>query len=317
VSLKKKFPELDITASDRDALALRFTEMNIKLNKLGKDGIRTAAGLLPGSLKSPVEGESKLYDLIISNIPAKAGNPVIRDFLQNCGMHLTEKGRAAVVIVEPLADFAGDCLKKSGAEILYKEADKQYTVFHFKPNRNVSPMTFASIYKRNESRISGFHGLPEFDSISYRTKVVLEMLESHSGSGRTLIWNPGIGYIPNACKSAGEILTAGPDMLQLKASDYNSTAGCLHFHLPVFSALEDVIEGELDYIIAAPDFVSRAAVGEEVLETSLGLLRMKGKILAAGKSSDIARIEKSSKGYTIRHSIKYRGFRSLLLEKID
>ncbi|HAK45883.1 MAG TPA: methyltransferase, partial [Spirochaeta sp.] len=73
VSLKKKFPELDITASDRDALALRFTEMNIKLNKLGKDGIRTAAGLLPGSLKSPVEGESKLYDLIISNIPAKAG----------------------------------------------------------------------------------------------------------------------------------------------------------------------------------------------------------------------------------------------------
>ena len=315
VCLKKRFPNLDVTASDRDALALYFTQKNIELNKIGKSAIRTAPGLLPGSLKAPVEGEPKSYDLIISNIPAKAGNPVIKDFLQNCGQHLSETGRAAVVIVASLADFAENSLLESRAEILYKEADKNYTVFHFCPPRNIIPGSFVSVYERTGNRISGFYGLPEFDSVSYRTKVVIEMLSRCSCSGKTLIWNPGIGHIASACKTASEIIIAGPDLLQLKATNYNTTSGWPSFHLPVFSRLTKAVDEKPDWIIAAPDFISGAGVETEVTATALNLLNKKGKLLIAGKSSDISRIEKSGKGYIIKESIKYRGFRALLLEK--
>ena len=315
VCLKKKYPEIDITASDRDALALRFTEKNAALNKLAHGSVKTVSGLLPGSMKSPLEGEINQYDLIISNIPAKAGNPVIRDFLQNCGMHLTETGFAAVVIVAPLADFARDCLIEAGAEIIYSESDKNYSVFHFTPRRDVETGSFVSVYERTDKRISGFFGLPEFDTVSYRTKVILEMLSSYSCSGRTLLWNPGIGHIAEKCETADHIITAGPDLLQLKATNYNIAAGQPYFHIGVFKNLPDVITEQQDCLIAAPDFITGAAIEEEVIETSRELLRDRGKLLVAGKSSDIARVEKSSRGFIIKHSIKYRGFRALLLEK--
>lgn len=315
VSLKKKFPKLDVTASDRNALALRFTSMNAELNGIDKNGFQTASGLLPGSLKRPVDCAPEKWDLIISNIPAKAGKPVIKDFLQNCGHHLADGGKVAVVIVQPLADFAENCLSESGAAITHKEADKQYSVYHFKPGKAAGVSTFASVYERTDDKITGFYGLPEFDSLSYRSQVTLEILNGYHCGGKTLLWNPGIGHIPAACSYADELITAGEDLLQLKASDFNAAAGYPHHHLPVFRDLSSVIKDELDYIVAVPDFITGAAVEEEVLSTSLNLLKSRGKLLASGKSSDIARIEKSRKGYILKHSVKYRGFRALLLEK--
>ncbi len=316
VSLKKRFPELDVTAADRDALALNFTAMNAHLNKLPHEGFGTTAGFLPGSLRTPLISGKQQFDLIVSNIPAKAGNPVIKDFLQNCGLHLSEKGKAAVVIVAPLADFAENCLVENGAEITFREADKQYTVFHFIPGRSGEYSSLIDIYRRSEGKTAGFYGLPEFDSVSYSTRNTLETLKNFNCRGETLIWNPGVGHIPCTCNTAEKIILAGSDLLQLKASAYNLASEAEQLHLPGFFALSDYTGFHPDYIIAAPNFISGAEVESEILQTSSGLLQKRGRLLISGKSSDISRVEKYKKGFIIKNSIKFRGFRSLLLEKL-
>lgn len=316
VSLKKRFPALHVTAADRDALALYFTEKNAKLNKLTSDNFEVTGGLLPGSLRNPLSSGGADFDLIVSNIPAKAGNPVIADFLQNCGLNLTDGGRAAVVIVEPLSDFAEQVLTESGAEITYTESNSQYTVFHFIPLKNAETRSFSDVYSRTDSGITGFFGLPEFDSISYCTKVTLEIIRSAGCRGSVLFWNPGTGHIPCSCSEAGEITLSGNDLLQLKAAGYNLARDHKVLHLPKFSALEDEAPEQITQIIAVPDFINGAAVEEEVIQISKKLLKPKGKLLVSGKSSDIARIEKNKKGFIVKKSVKYRGFRAVLLEKL-
>ncbi|MDC7127324.1 MAG: methyltransferase [Spirochaetales bacterium] len=315
ISLKKRFPTLSVTASDRDALALKFTQDNIKLNGFNSEDIKTASGLLPGSLQMPIEGLPARYDSIISNIPAKAGNPVIEDFIKNCGLHLNEEGKAAIVIVEPLADFAKECLNESGAQIIYTEADKNYSVFHFIPEKQTETKSFSEVYERTNDMVSGFYGLPEFDSISYATKITLEMISKFQNGRKTIIWNPGIGHIPLKCSNKKNLVLASSDLLQLKATNYNVGLENRSLHLSKFTELEKNELSEIDYIIASPDFITGAEVEKDIIETSKKLLRTGGKLIVTGKSSDISRVEKRKDNFIIKQSIKFRGFRSLFLEK--
>jgi len=328
VSLKKKFPKLDITASDRDALALKFTSKNAALNKLPKTGFNIVSGMLPGGMENPFfpetsEENTKKYDLIISNIPAKAGGPVIEDFFYGCGKHLTESGKAAVVIVATLAEAAENSLIKSGAEITHKEADNQYTVFHFIPakipGRNKN---FTDIYLRTRGRINGFYGLPDFDSISYQTNLTLKTLKQSDVQGQVVFWNPGTGHLPYALylpenKKPKNMIFAGNDLLQLKASEYNIDADDVRLiHLPVISSISmQLPEKSIDFFVANPVMITGAGVEEELMTTAASLLRKGGKLLVSGRSSDIARIEKHKKQFTELSSQKYRGFRVLLLQK--
>ncbi len=315
VSLKKRFPQLDVTASDRDALAIHFTKLNASLNKLSGEGFKTLPGLLPGSLPADLAAAEKKYDLITSNIPAKAGNPVIKDFLQNCGKHINNGGRAAVVIVAPLAGFAKECLDECGADITHIEEDKKYSVFHFKPGSQHKNSSLADIYIRSKGTVSGFYGLPEFDSISYSTRLTIETLNSFNAAGTALIWNPGIGHIMEGCPSVEEIILAGNDLLQLKASAYNNKKESAQYHIAKFPDLKEYVFKNIDLIIALPQFISGAGIENEIISTSNQLLISKGRLIISGKSSDMARIEKNRQNFIIRNSTKYRGFRTLLLEK--
>ena len=133
------------------------------------------------------------------------------------------------------------------------------------------------------------------------------MLKKFRPSGKTIIWNAGIGHIALECGNASEIILAGADLLQLKASEYNLATECQNLHLPVFSELEKHISDGVDYIVAMPLFISGAGTENEIIDTSLKLLTEKGKLLISGKSSDIARIEKIKKKFSIKNSIKIPG----------
>ncbi len=74
----------------------------------------------------------KRFDLIVSNLPAKAGKEVLSDFIQQAPFHLTDKGIAAVVIVKPLAAFAEETLKLNNLEVLETVNTANYSVFVFK-----------------------------------------------------------------------------------------------------------------------------------------------------------------------------------------
>jgi len=202
-------------------------------------------------------------------------------------------------------------------------ADNQYTVFHFIPakipGRNKN---FTDIYLRTRGRINGFYGLPDFDSISYQTNLTLKTLKQSDVQGQVVFWNPGTGHLPYALylpenKKPKNMIFAGNDLLQLKASEYNIDADDVRLiHLPVISSISmQLPEKSIDFFVANPVMITGAGVEEELMTTAASLLRKGGKLLVSGRSSDIARIEKHKKQFTELSSQKYRGFRVLLLQK--
>jgi 16S rRNA G1207 methylase RsmC len=85
VAIGARYPEANVLCRDRDALALAFTEANWRL-ATGSDPkadagpnlrFRTEGGLLGLGL------EDRNFDLVASNVPAKAGNPVLERFFMD------------------------------------------------------------------------------------------------------------------------------------------------------------------------------------------------------------------------------------------
>jgi hypothetical protein len=228
------------------------------------------------------------------------------------------------VIVSSLADFAAQCLTASGASVTLKEKSRDYSVFHFIPGKKEQPRqrSFHDIYKRSNNKITGFYGLPEFDTISYQTDLCRRIMIKTSFPAPVLFWNPGIGHLPLRLLSSdnkegpGPIL-AGDDLLQLRAAEYNTKIKHGFYHL---ETLKDLTENfpalSFNCIIANPVFVTGAEVEKELMNTAGKLLKKGGIMLAAGKSSDMARVENLKKGFEIVNTIKYRGCRAVLLRKL-
>jgi hypothetical protein len=112
-----------VRAQDRDELARVFTSRNALRNGLSPDRLAARAERL---LSGPQEGR---YDLILSNLPAKAGRPVLEDFFRRSSRMLAEHGRGAVVIVNTLAEAAWNWMKDAGAMVLRTETGAEHTVF--------------------------------------------------------------------------------------------------------------------------------------------------------------------------------------------
>ncbi|HOO87354.1 MAG TPA: methyltransferase, partial [Synergistales bacterium] len=88
LAMYSQYPDADILAVDRDALALAFTEMNCRENGFQ---ITTASSLGCAGVFD------RTFDLVMSNIPAKAGLPVIATMLTDFSRLAGPKGTAAVV----------------------------------------------------------------------------------------------------------------------------------------------------------------------------------------------------------------------------
>jgi SAM-dependent methyltransferase len=108
---------LCLRAQDRDELARIFTRGNALRNGLGFLQART----------EPLLAGDETWDLILSNLPAKAGEPVLDDFLSRSAGLLAPGGRAVIVVVNSLAGFVrtrlnkllgerGVCLVREGTE---------------------------------------------------------------------------------------------------------------------------------------------------------------------------------------------------------
>jgi hypothetical protein len=114
---------LRVRAQDRDDLARIFTQGNGARNGLG-------AAVLEARTEALLEGEAgETWDLILSNIPAKAGEPVLRDFIRRSAGLLAPGGRVLIVVVKTLADFFRSGIGDSGAALLREEAGPEHHVF--------------------------------------------------------------------------------------------------------------------------------------------------------------------------------------------
>ena len=93
LTLKSLHPESTVHLTDRDALAVEYARQNASLNNLEAD--------IYGSLGYD-DIKHYDFDLIVSNIPGKAGEQVIAYLLREARFYLKPGGVMAVVVVSPL-----------------------------------------------------------------------------------------------------------------------------------------------------------------------------------------------------------------------
>ncbi|MCL2374636.1 MAG: class I SAM-dependent methyltransferase [Treponema sp.] len=177
-----------VRAQDRDELARAFTEHNARRNGLSAENLRAyaeplLAGTPPGSASAGGDG----WDFILANIPAKAGKPVLKDFIRRSAALLNKDGLVFLVAVHTLAEFFRSCIAAAGAPLIAEETGSGHTVFAYRPTKPAADPTPVSIvfdetfpraypfYIRNQSRyemegisyrMDTVHGAPDFDSPS-------------------------------------------------------------------------------------------------------------------------------------------------------
>ena len=149
LALAKAFPEAELVLRDRDSLAVAFAERNRVANKLRgrtawtdpETGERRTPVAAPraelGLLADGLEGGP--YDYVLSNLPAKAGAPVLEAFFARAAGSaagpagrpgfLAPGGRLAVVIVNTLAEKAAAWIAAAGLALVSRERGSGHTVF--------------------------------------------------------------------------------------------------------------------------------------------------------------------------------------------
>lgn len=327
LALKKSCNNLkDVVMQDRDALAVEFSKENATLN--GLDNITYSTDL---ALK---DVDNKKFDLLLSNIPAKAGEKVLIDFLSRSGSFLTENGKCCVVIVATLAKFAESTLINAGCEILHKEYNKQYTVLHYRGFSELYKEDF-SVYIRNsdkfefdeyEYEMDTVYNLSDFDSLSFQTNLSMAMLSSYKLSGKALYINPGQGHVPvylsiRHGNDLGRITVAGRDVLQNEITQHNllknrKKIDTSSFNIPYIDSLQSLLDEEsLDFIGVDVEPVTGSNWFSMIKETALKILKPGGLLFITGKSSPMYQLLKDTKGFKSVEDKKYRGIRAVILEK--
>jgi hypothetical protein len=119
-----------VRSQDRDELARVFTEYNARQN-----------GVPPGQLSAHTEPllagpPGARWDLILSNIPAKAGEPVLADFVSRSAGLLNAGGRVLVVAVNPLADFFRARIRNASLPLYREETGRGHTVLLYGPGES-------------------------------------------------------------------------------------------------------------------------------------------------------------------------------------
>lgn len=318
LAVAKRHPGLELTAIDRNVFAVAITELNAREND-----VRCTA--MP---ELGLRAVTPDYDLIISNFPAKAGPPVIQDFLRRVGGYLRPTGRACIVFVTPLADLVDHVLQEDHIEVIYREATKNHFVVHLRgaaselrdPWEAYVRTSGTASYAGFQYEVATVYGLPEFDTLSFRSELLLDALRDAPTRGSLLFANPGQGHVACAVsRSAASpaVFIASDDVLQLAIADRNLAANGVtdvrvetFAHLGELSAHPGVSTAVLSYDpIASADWMAHAAPAIRRIAKS------SREVIFGSTSTTCARLEKALRGEEIRvvSSKKYRGQRVLVL----
>jgi hypothetical protein len=329
LSLKAHLPKSRVIMRDRDALACDYTGWNGELNKIQPDVIEQ---------KLFMDGlEENSLDLLVTNIPAKAGDEVIEDFFLRAPNYLTEQGIVALVIVSPLRDEAEGLMKKHDIELLYSEHTKMHSVYHFRrsDNRGCDEGLTPYIRHRADFDLEGkeyqadtVYNIPDFDMIGWKHRLAAKLLKPHAKSGTWCFWNPGQGHIPlwfhKKCRpGADRIILSGRDLLQCLITEHNLKQNefegdCQIKNLSTFQSLTEECEtNSLDLlVIDQNNSIPRNDWYNPLKELVLELLKNGGLLVLYGKSSDIHQFMKNgNRGFTPMADDRYKGNRCIILKK--
>ncbi len=311
---------------DRDALASAFARENAVLNRLSARCIfRTAPAFTSGYEK---------YDLVVSNIPAKAGARVIDKWISETGSLLAADGIAAFVIVKPLAVLMKNRITGCRYTVLDYFENTQYAVCIFSSENHTefSPSRYPlDLYIRNETEfafsdknysLKTVYNLPDFDQLGFDLKCAFSTLKNLNLEGRCVFINPGQGHLPvflySNSKLKGPAVLCGRDSLSIEISSLN---------LEKYQSAEKIKTPFVECLFSnnsmAADFIAvnyKDQLPSESAEMLAGSIAQTvpcgGFILVFGKTAWINSFYSRFHGVSIVLQNKNKGFRSVLLKKV-
>jgi len=295
------FSRIFVRAQDRDELARVFSVYNAQRNGLCAESYE--------AYTEPLLAGPGGQNIILSNIPAKAGLPVLEDFVRRSAATLKQNGLVFLVAVNTLADYFRKQIT-AGAFLFHEENGKEHTVFVFGKIAGIksdaasdySPVIFDEnfprnypFYIRNEaSGAGGICGEFEMEKISYRLNTV---------HGAPDFDSPG-GAVMAAAKLALKIdpseklnshLFAPFDVKKILIHD---DAGQGHFAL----WLANYLKREYRWVLSGRNILAlaaaRAALPEAAIVPAADIL-LDCERIAEGGAAGIAKAEGKPEGFSL------------------
>lgn len=328
---------------DRDALAVEYTRQNAVLNGLAGASVYGSLGY------SDVPGGD--FDLIVMNVPGKAGDRVIASLLAGASGYLAPGGLVAVVIVDALGDYAASVLGTvGGLEIVHDDERSGYRLIHYRfadsgaeRTRDVEPLL--ETYLRDEFELDPdgagapggagpglqvAHGLPDFEGPGLAAGLLMEALdrsgeaENSSGGKGVAVFNPGQGYVPvqvwDRLRPA-RLSLIGPDLLALRYSRWNLTEnGCPDEGISLCHQIGPGVgeQGPVALLAVLLRGNEDAAESSSLAAAFSLMVESGGRLLVAGKSTSVTRLAAALErqgGLRVVDRKKRRGFGFLAARK--
>lgn len=251
-------PPFFVRAQDRDELARLFTEYNAEKNSLKTDAPIPLTAHTEPLLAFPADHR---WDLILTNIPAKAGEPVLEDFVRRSIELLSPSGRVIMVAVNTLSCFFRSLINQNGV-LVREETGREHTVFVYQKRAAetgiAGPIIAGEHFIKNNSfylrssddyemegiryHIDAVHGAAEFDrpgaaavaAAKLVSRLGLEKVCPPMAEGQTtpgsaiLIHECGQGHFPAWLLRRGlradRLVLSGRNILALEAARHNTQA---------------------------------------------------------------------------------------------
>jgi 16S rRNA G1207 methylase RsmC len=327
----------ELLAIDRDALACRWSFWNARSNGLESPRIEVAV--------LPPYPEVETRTLAVSNLPAKAGQPVLDRLLASLATQAQAPGsRIAVVVVAPLSPWLDQACTRLGLEVTgqRKSANHRSVVLSLhrggKANRSLSqppeelvPRSFIRCSDLEfpgpdrEYLVETVYGLPEFDGLSFRTALAFDLLRSVQVSGTVLVRGVGQGHLPAAViqrsRTVSRLLLSDRDLLALRIGEHN-VRKLVGSELPVtchpYAFSTDHIQRtpSVHWLVVAEEPFGGSDWIRGIARISKELLVPGGKLLFVARSTTIGRFQKAAgKHFTAGPERRMHGERSQLFSR--
>ena len=320
------YPGAVASFRDRDALACAFTERNARRNKVTPAAVEHALFL------DGLGGRE--FDLVLCNVPAKAGPPVLDRFFLDLPRIVSPRGLGAVVVVNTIADAALASLRSAlpgDGAVRLAERGAGHSVYLFgrgdcpayeppaDPHAVYERTSVQRLFEPGRYRHAGYWGLPEFDTASYATDLAMELAElgiTGALARRAAVVNPGSGRLPAFLRSRtnAAVDLCGRDALALAASARNlacngsaqapAVDGCLRVAWP------DGLPGaSYDLLAEYLDVTPRVDSFDACWSDASRILKSGACYLAVATSADFDRFDrKKPKGFSKLRERKKKGW---------
>ncbi len=304
---------------DRDALAVDYARQNAVLN--GVDGADVY-----GSLGYDDVTDND-FDLITANIPGKAGEAVIASFLKDAVHCLRPGGLVAVVVVSPLGQFVTDILSRTeGIDVAMIRSRSDHVIFLYRFVAGIIAGEPTSAFGRGvydrgemafdfgglEYSMATARGLPEFDSRSFHTELLIEGLRGLDSSGikSVVVFNPGLGHAAVVLwrmLNPESVALVDRDLLSLRYSVRNLAGnGCPGERVTVAHRVGIVpedddpvgrVDGSTDLVIGVLREKARPGWMRLMVDQATARFGEGGQLMVSGRSTDVTRFAAAVDGY--------------------